>query len=624
MEEEGKIASVTKEALEKAAEVTVSDEFWAKCETMLHGEVVGGKVFQMVLMSLAELSKEKAELSKEKAKNIDLSKKINDLNAELKAQSKFDEKEKQFLVLSASTAANDSEVQKNFRRLQVGKHPCRGGFIAHAFYLDFVLATRKFEGMKIPEPKYQEVLGAVQALGEKLKNRVKNSLLNHSYVDEEGPQSAIAAELFQVAVDSLQEKDKFHVGRLRVTHQQQLVHSIVGERHFEILRKRKKKDETDEDKDTKKSDDRIDICVWFFHPGELGACVLASGVYKPFPGDVERREMQAEMYGSNIWILHQKPCIVFSIAGGRNLSEWEVTAYGLVSAQFSSGSHSLEKTPLYKGHGAEAIVMVAWGLTKAQKNFPNQLKDDGERLGPVVGVIGKHIYKVYDCAETRKPNVDVIRALLDDDAALLSSDDKNLQIVKMKKFDSDWKKPVSTAVFRSIIGKLQELHNDFGVHGDIRLANLLSSGHIIDFDFVRAESYPCTLQELTQDGARHEEVLTMIHRMKTNGKEEKLKPQKRHDWYSLGQVMKLFDPVLTDEGNGHLRLWEAMCKNVEEGQAIDDEKWSKFYVRLKDDSIPLQGTGHTPPREKLPTKKHLSTVKKPKKMDTMPESATDY
>jgi hypothetical protein len=154
-----------------------------------------------------------------------------------------------------------------------------------------------------------------------------------------------------------------------------------------------------------------------------------------------------------------------------------------------------ETTPLFSGIGAEAIVLVAHGLLQAQKSFPDRLKDYGTRLGPVVGWIDGTLYKAYDDAKVRRPNFDVI------------------------------------------IQKLLELHDKHGVHGDIRLANLLSCGKIVDFDFVGATHYPDTLLSLSQDGRRHPDVEEWI---KTGEQDQsKLVPHECHDWYSLGQVMRL-------------------------------------------------------------------------------------
>jgi len=283
--------------------------------------------------------------------------------------------------------------------------------------------------------------------------------------------------------------------------------------------------------------DEIDICAWFIHPDEtLGACVLAACEYKPSDIDAKEREAQADMYGSNILILHKKQCIVIDIAGANDLDNWKVSAHGLVEAEFSTESHSWEKTPLYSGYGAEAIVLVCNGLLAAKASFPTKLESYGCRLGPVVGCIDDFVYKAYDNVSFRQHNIEVVQELL-------SSKDGNLHIVKMTKIRSDWKsEDLTSKVFKSIIRLLERLHTSYGPHGDIRLANLLSCGKIIDFDFVKAARYPASLRILDQDGKRHPDVESMIGDISSNNA-RLLKPKREHDWHSLAEVMRLLQKI---------------------------------------------------------------------------------
>ena len=498
----------------------------------------------------------------------------------------------QYLVLSVSEVAKDPKLRTEFRDKQVAEDSCRGGFIAQKFYLEFVLAAREFETFERKDSVVEEVakLGQVLAVG----STKKHSLFHNSYPDEEEvSHSAVGSELFRLAIDLLQQdRDAKDPMRLRVTHQQHLVTNIESPdsapQEFEIIRKRKRETGELESKpvEDEKSLDPIDMCAWFVHPERtLGACVLAACQYKPSGIPETERKAQADMYGSNILILHQKPCIVIDIAGANDLEDWNVSAYGLIQAQFTKKSHLWETSPLYVGRGAEAIVMVARGLLAAQESFPSRLEQYGSRLGPVVGKIDEFVYKVYDMAQHRKPNIDAVQSLFDDNAELLSSKDDKLEIVKMKWIPSNWKKDVNTEVFQEIIRKLRLLHENFGPHGDIRLANLLSCGSIIDFDFVRAERYPSTLNSISQDGKRHPDVEDMIHRIEENGDESSLiQPEKIHDWFSLGQVMRLFHP--TDESNAS--SWESFCKQVEGG--LNTVPVMPFFtVMLKDRDMPLAG-----------------------------------
>ena len=486
----------------------------------------------------------------------------------------------------------------------MGDHDCRGGFIAQKFYLDFVLASREFglEQFLLKEDKKQEAIQAVTELGSVLLKRPQNSLFWNDCVDEEGPQSAVASELFQVVISMLQHDKGIREDqdRLRVTHQQHVVARSL-ESEFELIRMPPKKDDKGMAKEgsrekTNKTDDRIDVCVWFVHEDEtLGACVLAACEYKPDHRDAEARIAQADMYGSNIFLLHKKPCIIIDIAGGNDLSNWKISANGLVEAEFSTEEFSFEKTHLYTGHGAEAIVMVAWGLIMARPSFPLQLSDFGERLGPNVGEIDGCIYKVYDRAVVRKPNLEVIKEITGDmQATLLSSKDESLHIMKMTSFPNDWKKEIFANIFPTIICKLKCLHETFGPHGDIRLANLLSSGHIIDFDFVGMTQYPDSLNLSSQDRRRHPDVEGMIKAIKTKNARTTINIDKSHDWFSLGTVMKLFEPLNSD----HNEVWTKICKHVTEGKVDLALKCDFNYkIKLKNNNIPLRRTGYTPQKQ---------------------------
>ena len=247
------------------------------------------------------------------------------------------------------------------------------------------------------------------------------------------------------------------------------------------------------------------------------------------------------------------------------------------------------KTPLYTGLGAEAIVLVSHGLLKAKASFPSQLKIfDNGRLGPAVGRCDGHVYKVYDDARTLNPNIDVVKSLIDQNAQLFSSRDGRMKIMRMELKKSNWKKSISTTAFICIIEKLKLLHRQFGPHGDIRLANLLSTGDIIDFDFVGLEFYPSTLQKISKDGKRHGDVETMIETIESSGNAT-LKPEVKHDWYSLGEVMRLFSP----NDSSYQTTWDEFCQRVEEGNVISNSI-EDFEIKLRDTSIRIVGTGNTP------------------------------
>ena len=545
---------------------------------------------------------------------------LQELEQKAGSSSRNIERQRRF-VLSVSTAAGNPSLRKRFRSKIVGNEPCRGGFVALKYYLDFVLAAREFQGYCPEEETKQLVIDALSRQGELLKKRTGKSLFPPVYEEEESPQSAVASDMLQLAIDWFQ--DSVGVARdcrLRVSHQMNVIGSTLpsddvissrrtGERNGDGIG-------TSVDGGSDKINDRIDLCVWFVHDEKsLGACVAAIGEYKPNNKSPEIRKAQADMYGSNIFFNHEKPCIIIDIAGGNTLSEWQISATGLVNIDGQTDDPSWETTPLYSGKGAEGIVSIAWGLVKAKPSFPRALKDFGRRLGPVVGLIGEHVYKAYDIAETRNPNIEVLKFMMgEDNVEIMESKDEKIKIVKMKRLPNDWTQKINAKdSFGQIIVELQKLHENFGPHGDIRVANLTSSGHIIDFDFVGRKFYPSTLNKISSDGRRHPTVEGWIDQQaSTCGAEKEMEMTKFHDWFSLKKAMELFKPV--DDSNAE--VWNEICRIVwkddtDESQLLDDYyknldidaifRRRDFTIELIDPDIPLPGTGNTPIKEQ-PTK----------------------
>jgi len=155
--------------------------------------------------------------------------------------------------------------------------------------------------------------------------------------------------------------------------------------------------------------------------------------------------------------------------------------------------------------------------------------------------------------------------------------------------ENNWKGEASSKAFGDIIEKLQRLHSKVGPHGDIRLANLLSCGYIIDFDFVGATQYPSTFNSITRDGKRHPEVEEMIQK----GDVDAMKLEKKHDWFSLSEVMRLFKPV----DSAKTEDWETLCSKVAKGLPTKTLELPQFQLELKDDDMPLRGTRNTPVKE---------------------------
>jgi tRNA A-37 threonylcarbamoyl transferase component Bud32 len=101
------------------------------------------------------------------------------------------------------------------------------------------------------------------------------------------------------------------------------------------------------------------------------------------------------------------------------------------------------------------------------------------------------LIKAYDGATFRKPNLELVKKVIDGDAYMLESKCGELKLVVTKYFETDWTEEVPLSdVFAGILVQLQCLHKEYGPHGDIRLANMLRKGDggcLIDFEFVRPD-----------------------------------------------------------------------------------------------------------------------------------------
>lgn len=591
---------VSRDEVEKKLESPLDDSVWE-----LHGhEIEAATLTDAIIIVLQVLQ---GALNAEKTRANALQTMLNNQSAERKRKA-----ETQFLVLSVSEAAKDSTTVENFRENQVGQELCRGGFVCHPLYIEFVKAARAMAKIdaSAQEPnsarhstqidsRFRDVEEELTVTASLLGNRAERSLFSTSYTDEEGPQSAIAAELLRLALTKLGGKggDDFEI---KVTHQYQVVSSVLqDDPNIEVIKKPKplssNENKAKAKPSKKKTDDRVDVLAWFVRAEDnLGACALAAVEYKPSNIREGEREAQADMYASNIHVLHRKPCIDINISGGNDISRWRISAYALAPRptewRHDGAKHNWDKAPMYSGLGITGIVRVAAGLLAAFPHFPRELNAFGSRLGPVVGCHNDSVFKAYDDASSRKPNIKFVRQLLDEHAVMWQSQDKNLVVVETKKFPNNWKENVTTMAFISILKKLLELHKT-SPHGDIRLANLLSSGYIVDFDFVGAAKYPKGLNDISKDGRRHPEVVTAIGRKKIG----EMKPKKSHDYFSMMKVMELFGSK-NEEKTG---AWVKATELVGGGNIVDAVSCleKEFCLNLLDPTIPLSGTGATPKKQ---------------------------
>ncbi|KAG7344767.1 hypothetical protein IV203_032298 [Nitzschia inconspicua] len=594
----------------------ISDEVWDEVTSMnlwsslpsMHAAVVvirehvahkdaHKKSMDEMIKKIAELQKRIAEIQTEMDQKEEIKRKKREEEEEEEQRRQLSEQQKrQLLVSNVSEAANDSDSLETFRSRQVAERVCRGGFVCHKMFIEFVKAANRMTDGH--ESRNEEVMALKRTMdkvkpeldmqyGNILSQRVPNSLFPiHYYSGDEDPKSALAAAMLQFAVRKLQQSQT-DAGLLPkvcpsliVSHRFVVV-STMDPKSTDIIMERPKKEhsrkkiktsetgngsETLSTQQSQQSKERVefgvDILCWFTHRvTEMGSCCLASvAFYHDYDDDaLPGREAKADMCASNIQILHRKPCLCVDIVGCNDISSWIISVCALVKREYPHRRKKplWERSLLYQGSGTAAFVRVASGLLAALAYFPQTMQDFGTRLGPVVGVVDGKVFKGYDDQSTSgAPNMDLIREFVDEKAQLWTSEDYDkLAIVEMCYHESEWNDPTSVTSFISILEKLQKLHGKGLVHGDIRLRNLLSTGHIVDFDFVGLEYYPQGLNHLTTDGSRHKEVDDAIVWERVHW----LQPVKEHDTYSMAQVMKLFQ--VEEEG----QWWEEATMEVENG-----------------------------------------------------------
>jgi hypothetical protein len=346
----------------------------------------------------------------------------------------------------------------------------------------------------------------------------------------------------------------------------------------------------------------IDVLIWFPHKKKrLGNCVLSNIEYKPSDSNETARVAQADMYTTNIMDIHDLPCISIDIAGGKKCSKWKITATAIIlnNPPVDPVKTRWCKSLLFTGQGVKGICSIAAGLVAAYINYPIKKKDFGCRLGPVVGHIEKKVVKAYVNAKYRKPNLNLVQKNIDPNAKLYSTTNnrKKIQILEMTYVEGTWIGDIKISTFREILKKLLQLHNYGLVHGDVRLANMLSAGVLIDFDLAGQHgraTYPYGFQLITQDGKRHRDIETAI-RFGSDNAIASVTLKTCHDCFSMAFVMTLF---VSDVSNIQQR-WESAVANVrsdELNKAIKVlSKVKGKTVRLaKKDLAQLFGTGGTP------------------------------
>jgi hypothetical protein len=432
------------------------------------------------------------------------------------------------------------------------------------------------EEMKLVENELNHFVGSLLSDG-----RTKDSLFSDEYENEEFTQSAVAAEILRFALERLKEKQQNRnktpdnsVGiqpSIIVSNQFPII-SKIDEENTKVLETNKRKAfvlESQNDElvslesttDETKAQVDVDILCWFVHTVvDMGACCLAAIKFQPCSQYHEECKAQADMCASNIQILHQKPCLSIDICGGKDIATWTCRVRALAKnpkhLRYCWEQYHWDNAPLYGGTGISAIVHVAAGLLACLPYFPTESGDFGFRPSTSVGRTDNKVFKAYVGTTNTLPNIALIQRYIGEEAMLWESSEFKLKMVEMIRRENDWKGELKVEVFVSILEKLSALHEEGLVHGDIRLANLLSSGYIVDFDFAGLDTYPSGLNLLYKDGKRHPEVVNAIF----DGYVDELKPDKKHDWYSMANVLKLFTT------NDKKDWWQKVISSVNDGQ----------------------------------------------------------
>lgn len=483
-------------------------------------------------------------------------------------------------VSSVSTASDNHTTRDKYYKDFLDNESVDGGFVAHDVFVRFVKGARGKHEWK--EAALNDLKSEAEGWADLLRNRQNRSFLAADKPDLEAPQSLVASELLRMAVRIAESKipfeDRYPVF---VSHQGVLKRVVVKSDELLLV---------DSKAQASSVEYKVDVLATVI--SEKLVKVLATIEYKPDTRTKEEaRVAQRDMYATNTISMHQRPCIGIDIAGGNNVHQWNITAMAYFADPTKHTLYQCSK--MYSGSGINALLSIAAGLCYAAQDW----KDDAceHRLGPVVARHGERVHKVYDNPTFRKPNVDVVRKMLGE-AEEWASEDEKVTIVTTQFIRGRWTNTqVSSIVFAEIIESLIKLQNEFGCHGDIRLANLLycdKSGYITDFDFVGRKHYPAGLRLLTVDGERHSEVEEAI----LNGEIEKLSMEEKHDWYSLGAVLRLFscvDESFNKEWNKAIKE----CRNQEAKSAADSLREKEFYLKLSKDFRELFETGPTPKKE---------------------------
>jgi serine/threonine protein kinase len=563
------------------------------------------------------------------------------------AQAAVPQRRNRYLMYSVSQTSKQPAKRKTYRDNVVLEQNFDGAFVAHKIYVEFVKASHqmveiietrcfnKDNGMMeqtndvpvpvpVPEPvlvtannnnnntTWESKINMVKTFADDIFHHPADSM-NCDALNLEKVQSMLLTGLIQFAIVQEWDSRKKDGCTLRcpiqVTHQGEIYITVkeTDTTNFEISTENRKRlyasvkeDESMEDNANEangllkkdKVHQIIDVLIWFPTKNlELGNCILSDVEYKASNADKVARIAQGDMYTTNILQAHRVPCILVDIVGGEDWNEWKITATAIVPNDGIFVDDSIPqwcKSQLYTGQGADGLCGLADGLVSAYESYPTKKDDLGLLLGPVVGKNGCKVAKAYINAKYRQPNLHLVKEFTDEYANLYSTANKKIQLLEMNYVEDDWSKDITSSTFIDILTTLLKLHNNGIVHGDIRLANMLSTGVLIDFDLAGEHdkaTYPHGYQSIKRDGMRHNEIIEAI----ANGTVTSVTLKTMHDCYSMAFVMRLFEAR---------ECWTSITNVVQNGkiqEAIDMlQNTKRMEVKLTNTTIrSLFGTGGT-------------------------------
>jgi hypothetical protein len=544
--------------------------------------------------------KEKDDAIKEKDEEIAL----------LKQQSK---KKDSCYVFGTSSAAYDKDVRKEFRTRFIHGNAMQGTFVSSQFYTEFVKGARRMK--RDPDEKRSTTFPGLQCIAEDKKwgeaveyiteygQRLLKSYGERfpEYPDCEKPQSDILAKLIERALRLLAGNQPHGI---EVTHQYDVSINANPEEVKNSIGNCNGKSEVYF---------FADVVVWV-EDSQRGRIELAVFEFKPDDKNQDARRAQVDMNVANILAETNLPCIAVDVTGGRNFDAWTFCASapvpnetnGVTDATYVKSFVLASQNKSGEAFGADGIVRLAAGILRSRdfvKAPPLEL------LGPVVAIQGdgKQVVKAYHDSEYCRHNIGLVRTLIDSDALRWTSRDDSLVLVETRYFESDWMISAKVSAFVEILCRLKDLHDNRQVHGDMRLANMLSSGVLIDLDYVGAQKYPPGYQNV-KDGRRHMDVQAAI----TNGTIGDLPIVQAHDLFSMGAVMQFFTPA----GECYVVMWERACNELGKGNGCSLTRALSLLRKLAKDDVSVDltsesrqsifadsanvfGTGGTPPKRKM-------------------------